>query len=178
MFWIPIALGILLAAAGAEAAAQSGITVVVPELAKVRVGPGTVYDQIGELTKGQTAIASGRTQSNDWVQIEFAGAPDGKGWVFAALIRLQGGTIDQLPLASTPPTATLPPTPPGQGDPLSATAAPVRLPTYTPPAPATPRYFVNTTPDLVGFPAAIIIISLTFMGVIGAVIAFFRRSAR
>jgi len=160
------------------ASAQTNIVVVVPESAKVRLGPGTYYDQLGELTAGQTAPATGRTQYNDWVQIDYATGPLGKGWVYINLIELQGGTVDQLPLVQTPPTATLPPTPQGDTNPVLFTQVPTRLPTYTPaPVIAVPTY---TNSDLVvtGFPMAWVILGLFTLGIIGIVMAVIRWNAK
>ncbi len=157
--------------------AQTNIVVFVPEQAKVRVGPGTVYDQVGELDHGQSAPAIGRSQYNDWIQIQFIRAPNDQGWVYANLVELRGGQIDQLPIAQTPPTATLPPTPEGDSNPLLATPLPTRLPTYTPAPPVTPASFTNNTTPVVGFPSAIFILGLFGIGVFGAVMAVIRRKA-
>lgn len=159
------------------ASAQANIVVFVPELAKVRVGPGTIYDQLGELTQGQTAPATGRSQYNDWVQIDYPTGPLGKGWVYLNLIELRGGTVDQLPLAQTPPTATLPPTPAGDSNPILNTPVPTRLPTYTPAPAVTMPAYVNAAPAAVGFPSALFIIGLFVLGIIGVVMAVIRRNA-
>jgi uncharacterized protein YraI len=173
-----VILSFWLAGLGVKAvAAQSSLVVFVPELVKVRVGPGTVYDQVGELTAGQTAAALGRSQFNDWVQIEFASSPTGRGWVYAKLIELQGGTIDQLPLAEAPPTATLPPTPVGDSNPSLATPSPTRLPTFTPAPPVVIPTYENSTPSVGGFPSALLILGLLAIGLVGAVLAVIRRNA-
>jgi hypothetical protein len=150
----------------------------VPELAKVRVGPGTVYDQLGELTQGQSTAAIGRSEYKDWIEVDFPDAPSGKGWVFANLVELRGGTIDDLPVVQAPPTATLPPTPEGDGpNPLLYTPVPTHLPTYTPAPSVTAPAYINTPPSAVGFPSAVIIIGLFALGVAGVVLAVIRRNA-
>lgn len=160
------------------AATQTGFVVFVPELAKVRVGPGTVYDQVGELSAGQTAPAVGRSQYNDWIQVEFVGAPEGKGWVFADLVEVRGGSIEQLPLAEAPPTATLPPTPQGAVDPLLATQTVTPLPTFTPAPPVAIATFENpVSAGASGFPPILLIFGLLSLGLFGAVMAIIRRNA-
>ena len=158
--------------------AQTNMIVYVPELAKVRVGPGTFYDQLGELTQGQSTAAIGRSEYNDWIQVDFPSAPAGKGWVYANLVELRGGTVDQLPLVEAPPTATLPPTPQGDGpNPLLFTPVPTHLPTYTPAPAVTLPAYINTPPTAVGFPSATIIIGLFGLGLVGVVLAIIRRKA-
>jgi hypothetical protein len=159
-------------------AAQTGLTVFATEGVTVRAGPGTVYDRAGELAAQQSAAALGRSEYNDWIQIEFANGPDGKGWVYAKFVELQGGQIDQLPLAESPGTPTLPPTPQGEVDPLSITLTPTRLPTYTPAPPVTVPVFQQSTPASdSGFPSILLIFGLLALGVFGVVMATIRRNA-
>ena len=160
------------------AATQTGLVVFVPELAKVRVGPGTVYDQVGELSAGQTAPAIGRSLYNDWIQVEFVGAPAGQGWVYANLVEVRGGSIEQLPIPEVPPTATLPPTPPGNVDPLLMTQTPTPLPTFTPAPPVVVPTFADSTPTRGGgFPPIWLILGLLIIGLEGAGMAVIRRNA-
>ena len=158
-------------------AAQASATVYVPELAKVRAGPGTVYDEIGRLGAGETVPAIGRSQYNDWIQIEFPLGAGGVGWVYTALVEVRGATLESLPVAAAPPTATLPPTPAGQT--IGATApiqSPTRLPTFTPaPAVEIPA-FENSTSGGRGFPPALFILALFGLGVVGGVMAVIHAS--
>jgi len=151
----------------------SPLRVVAPEQANVRSGPGTVYDEVGQLVNGDSAPAIGRSEFKDWIQIEYSAGPDGKGWVFAAFVSLEGGGVESLPVAPVPPTATLPPVE------LSTTAVaplPTRLPTFTPGPTAAILNFENSTPGR-GFPSALLIIGLLIVGVFGGVMAFVRRAA-
>ena len=85
----------------------------------VRKGPGTDFDAVGTLNAKETAALTGKDTSGSWVQIEYAAAPHGKGWIAAAYV--QGASLDALPVIgdsnkSTADTATS--TPP----PMTATA--------------------------------------------------------
>ena len=48
----------------------------------VRSGPDTKYALLGKVKNGDTLNATGTIDSGDWVQIQFADAPDGVGWIF------------------------------------------------------------------------------------------------
>lgn len=59
----------------------------------VRAGPGTEFDVVGSLVRGNTATISGRNEAGDWLQIE---TPQGIGWIFAPLIETS------IPIAELP----------------------------------------------------------------------------
>jgi len=59
----------------------------------VRSGPGVTFPQVGLLKPGDKARALGQTNEADWIYIEFPGAPQGKGWVNAAFVKLTGGVL-------------------------------------------------------------------------------------
>lgn len=180
MHWTVTVLAMVLGVlrASSPLAPLSGITVLVPELAKVRTGPGTIYDQVGELSKGQTAPAFGRSQYSDWIQIGYSDAPDGKGWVYVSLVALSGGKVEDLPIVSAPPTATLPPTAEGTVEPPTGTPTIAAPPTFTPPAPATLIVYSSAAALPSGFPPAVAIVALAAIGLIGAVMAVVRRNVR
>ena len=80
----------------------------------IRSGPGTEYGVIGVLNSNDTVFITGRDAGGAWIQIEFASAPDGKGWVTAQL--LQAENIESAPViggsaAATPVPAWPNPTP-------------------------------------------------------------------
>jgi hypothetical protein len=62
----------------------------------VRNGPGTEYELLGELNSNDVVFITGKDSGGKWMQIEFANAPDGKGWVTAEF--LQTGNIETVPL--------------------------------------------------------------------------------
>lgn len=82
----------------------AGVSGLVIQKINVRSGPGTSFDALGELNPNDVVFISGKDESGKWLQIEFAGAADGKGW--AALEFLKVEDTDSLPvIGSTPPTA-------------------------------------------------------------------------
>jgi uncharacterized protein YraI len=62
----------------------------------VRKGPGTDFDALGTLNAKESAALTGRDSSGSWLQIAYAPAPDGKGWVAAAFIK--SGAVQGLPI--------------------------------------------------------------------------------
>jgi len=66
-----------------ESSAQIEPYIQAEEAVRVRSGPGTEYDRIGQLYPGDTAPVVGQNAERSWWQIEFAGADDGLGWVSA-----------------------------------------------------------------------------------------------
>jgi len=59
----------------------------------VRTGPGITYPKAGLLASGDKAVARGRTAANDWIYIDFPGAPQGKAWVYSVYTKLDGGEL-------------------------------------------------------------------------------------
>jgi hypothetical protein len=142
--------------------------------ANIRVGPSaSVYPVIGQLFPGDTAAALGRSPGGDWIQIEFAGAPGNKGWVYSPLVLLSSGTlqiVEPPPTPIPPPTSTIDPTLAAQ---FSILPTSTRLPTFTPPAPlSTPIYTQATATDQSNdIPMAIVILSLGGFGIIGFILS-------
>lgn len=141
----------------------------------VRAGPNALTEQIGVLLVGQEANAIG--QYGDWIQIEYPGAPNGIGWVFAPYVDLVGGSVPfvEPPPTSTPQTTkTIDPTLAAQ---FIITAQPTRLPTFTEPPPlAIPTFEVEngaTAPG--GIPKGFVIIGLAGLGIFMGLVALLRR---
>ena len=65
----------------------------------VRKGPGTTFDAVGTLNPKDTAALTGKDTSGSWVQIQFPGGPNGKGWIAAAYI--QAASIQALPVVES-----------------------------------------------------------------------------
>ena len=74
-------------------------TVTVVERANLRAGPGTDFELIATLNSGETAAAIGRTEEDDWIQVEFPAAPNGKAWLLARLVSVSV-PVEQLPVAT------------------------------------------------------------------------------
>jgi uncharacterized protein YraI len=81
-----------------ETTSGSGAAVngLVTQKVNVRNGPGTTYELLGVLNPDDVVFIIGRDPDSQWIQVEFAGAPDGKGWVTAEF--LQAGSLDNVPL--------------------------------------------------------------------------------
>lgn len=158
------------------------ITVLSDEpFANIRSGPSaSIYPVIGQLRPGDTAPALGRSPGGDWIQIEFSGAPNNKGWVYSPLVVLSPGTLqiaEPPPTPMPPPTSTIDPTLAAQ---FSIQPTNTRLPTFTAPAPLNTLAFteapIKTESNSV--PTALIILSLGGFGLIGFILSllFPRRS--
>jgi hypothetical protein len=165
----------------ATPAADSGmfITVITDEpQINVRMGPSSsIYPIVGTLLRGATAPALGRSQGGDWVQIEFAGAPNNMGWVYSPLVQVSPGTLKIAappPTPVPPPTSTIDPTLAAQ---LNIVPTNTRLPTFTPPPSLTiPSYTeLPTAETLESIPVAVIIIALVILGGIGFSLSLFLR---
>ncbi len=102
-------------------------TATVVQLAKVRVGPGVGYMEMGLLEPGTVIVITGRIQGNGWLQIEYPSGLDGRGWVLGQLVKFEGEYAGL-------PFYNLLATPEGKED--NAPAAPAL--TDTPSAPVTP----------------------------------------
>jgi uncharacterized protein YraI len=146
------------------------ITVITEEpVINVRMGPSsTVYPVVGQLARGATAPALGRSPGGDWIQIEFPGAPNNMGWVYSPLVQVSPGTlrISEPPPTPIPPaTATIDPTFAAQ---FTIIPTQPRLPTFTPPpALVVPSY--TQKPAVVEdnpVPLGMVIIALAVLGVI------------
>ncbi len=120
-------------AATATPAAASGDTVTANTGgANVRSGPGTVYQIIGGLDGGKTAVVKGRNAGNDWLAIDFNGTT---GWVYTGVVTY-GGTIANLPIVAAPPAPSgsgSNPAPVATTAPTSAAPAPTAAPAQTGP---------------------------------------------
>jgi uncharacterized protein YraI len=74
----------------------SAVSGLVTQKINVRSGPGKEYETLGVLNSNDVIFITGRDPGSVWLQIEFASAPDGKGWIAAEF--LQTGNIESLPL--------------------------------------------------------------------------------
>jgi uncharacterized protein YraI len=157
-------------------ATYGGPTVFAADQVNIRSGPGVNYDLIGVMIAGQTASAIGRSQAKEWIQIDYPGGPAGRAWVYAPLVSLRAGTIDQLPVGEAPPTSTPLVTQTSEpGTILPTTAVPTRLPTFTAAPPVVQPTF--QTPELGGggFPPALLIIGLFMVGVLAGAMVVLRQ---
>ncbi len=197
-FWVAAVLAMALLWAGWHAAAgqaafqaanptpmptvtgtPTGPTVVVlgggnPQV-HVRAGPSSRWPIIGILVVGERVPAIGRTPAGEWIKIVYPGSPDGTGWVYAYVVRLEGGDV---PIVEPPPTPTPKVTP--TVDPTLAAqflveVPPTRLPTFTAPPPLAVPTFVDSVPATTRFPSALVIIGLLALGMFGMAVSFWQR---
>jgi uncharacterized protein YraI len=95
----------LVEATSGSGSAVSGLVI---QKVNVRNGPGTEYELLGVLNSNDVVFITGKDPSGKWIQIEFASAPDGKGWVIAEF--LQMGNIETVPLIASATDETTNPT--------------------------------------------------------------------
>ena len=153
-----------------------GVTATVPinqeESVNVRSGPGVFFDKVGVLLPGQEAPVIGRSAGGDWVMMDYPGAPNNIGWIYAPVVQISPG---ELPIIEPPPTPTplitqtINPTLAAQ---FISTPNPTRLPTYTPSDPLViPTYEdISRSSVLGGIPMGLVIL---FIGGLGSLLAIF-----
>ena len=158
----------------------TGPYILVPDEVNVRLGPSTDYGLVGVLISGQEAPAIGRSSGGDWIQINYPGVQGNVAWVYAPLVRLEGGQ-GFLPVVEPPATptaqitATIDPTLAAQFNLGEATAT--RLPTFTPVSQQVlPTFEPPGGSSPLGFPPILAILGLMVVGLFGLVISFLRVS--
>lgn len=154
------------------------ITVITDEpQINIRMGPSSsVYPIVGTLLTGSTAPALGRSQGGDWIQIEFPGAPDNKGWVYSPLVQVSPGALQIVappPTPVQPATSTVDPTLAAQ---FNIVPTSTRLPTFTPPPSLTlPAYTPSTNNSENSVPLGVIILAFAVLGLVGLPLSMIRR---
>jgi uncharacterized protein YraI len=93
-----------------ETASGSGSVVngIVLQKVNVRSGPDIASELLGVLNSNDLVFITGRDAESKWIQIEFASAPDGKGWVTAEF--LQAENLESVPQLGVAAEATPVPT--------------------------------------------------------------------
>lgn len=87
----------------------SAVSGLVIQKVNVRDGPDIGHELLGVLNSSDVVFITGKDPSGEWIQIEFASAPDGKGWVTAEF--LQMGNIETVPIIGDSVDETTTPTP-------------------------------------------------------------------
>jgi uncharacterized protein YraI len=77
-------------------AAGSGPSGAIIQQVNVRSGPGTDFSTLGILNPKDVVSLTGKDANGVWLQIQYAGAPDGRGWVTAAYVQAAG--VEMLPI--------------------------------------------------------------------------------
>lgn len=155
------------------------ITVITDEpQINVRMGPSSsVYPVVGILLTGSTAPALGRSQGGDWIQIEFPGAPNNKGWVYSPLVQVSPGAlqiVEPPPTPVPPATSTIDPTLAAQ---FNVIPTSTRLPTFTPPPTLVVPTYIQPGSDGSdeSVPLGVIILAFAVLGLIGLPLSLTRR---
>ncbi|NLB70444.1 MAG: hypothetical protein GX797_00360 [Chloroflexi bacterium] len=141
----------------------------------VRAYPTSTSTRVGVFLVGQEAKAYG--YYGDYVMIDYAGAPDNRGWIVTNRVEVFGGSLPMLqpPPTETPSiTMTIDPTLAAQ---FIITAIPSRLPTFTePPMLQIPTYPSETGGTTTGgLPIGYVIVTLAGLGLFLTLIAILRR---
>jgi heat shock protein HslJ/uncharacterized protein YraI len=85
-------------------------TVVAPDGANIRVGPGTDYASVGVLAVGTSGQVTGTSVDSKWIVILAPQAPKSQGWVAAGLVTVEN--MDSVPIVPPPgEVATVTPVP-------------------------------------------------------------------
>ena len=69
---------------------------IVQQQLNVRSGPGTDFNSLGTLNPQDVVSLIGKDSQGTWLQIDFEGGPEGKGWVNAAFVQAKG--VEKLPI--------------------------------------------------------------------------------
>jgi hypothetical protein len=180
-FWNPVLAQQLNTATPTPTVAGSAsgayITVTYPEGTNVRTGPSSFdYPTVGHIPVGGTAPATGRSPAGEWIQIEYADAPRGKGWVYAAHVSLS--TESLLPIVEPPPTPAPQETPtlnPTFVAAFQVLPTSTRLPTFTVPPPLEIPTYTNPANSSSSRVTTTVIIILGLIGLAGILITSIRR---
>jgi uncharacterized protein YraI len=79
----------------AGGAAEGGAGIIQQQI-NVRSGPGTNFNSLGTMNAQDVVTVIGRDANGAWLQIHFSAGPDGKGWVNAAFVEVDG--VESLPI--------------------------------------------------------------------------------
>lgn len=80
---------------GAGTGNGSAVSALVIQKINVRNGPAATFESLGALNPNDVVFITGKDPGGAWMQIEFAHAPEGTGWVAAEF--LQAGNLDSVP---------------------------------------------------------------------------------
>ena len=83
---------------------ESSASVLAVQRVNVRSGPGTQFETIGILSPNDVVALTGKDPSGAWLQIEFASAPEARGWINEGFVQASG--VETVPILAVPgPTA-------------------------------------------------------------------------
>ncbi len=160
-------------------ATLSGPVVYSPDQLNIRSGPSVAFPQVGFLVSGQQTPLLGRSESGSWIQVEYLGAPDNKGWISRDLVQIRGidfNAIEIIEFDSTPPpppTASPPPEVLQLIEERDGEATVV--PTYTYPATLAVQTFADPSPTAPSVPPAMIMMGLLAVTIVFGGLSIVRR---
>ncbi len=132
--------------------------VVVKNSVNVRSGPGVIYDVIGVARQDERYLITGQFPPGDWLQIDYNGKV---GWIYRALVNIEGDAGQIPPITDIPPTPTFTPSPTPTDTP-TPTLTPSPIPTQaddtpSPPTPVPPTATPLPPSPTPGPPMAVIV---------------------
>ena len=147
------------------------------EQINVRSGPGTDYPKVGVLLNRQQVPAIGATAGGSWVQIIYQGVEEGVAWVYAPLVRIEGGVLAIVAPPPTPTPLVTPTIDPTLASQFIVDIPATRLPTFTPPPPLAIATFPveEAATSTGGIPIGSVITGLTVVGIFGLIISLLSR---
>ncbi|MCZ2121953.1 MAG: hypothetical protein LC108_06795 [Anaerolineales bacterium] len=69
----------------------------------LRASASMTSETVSTLEVGQSAVALGRSENNEWVLIELAEPPGEQAWAYASLIQFTNGALNALPIVTPAP---------------------------------------------------------------------------
>ncbi len=84
-------------------------TITAQQNTNCRKGPGPIYERVGALNIGQTALVYGRNSTSTWWYIENPSRPGSYCWVWGGSTTVSGATVE-LPVYTPPPPPATPTT--------------------------------------------------------------------
>lgn len=70
--------------------APGAVTATILQQARVRVGPGLGYMEVGVVEAGSVVVLTGHIRKEAWYQIEYPSGLEGRGWVAGELVKFEG----------------------------------------------------------------------------------------
>ena len=71
-----------------------------PNPLNLHVSPSLTSQAVGVLNASETAKAVGKSQGDEWIQIEVPGEPGKLAWVYASLVQYTSGDTNMLPVVT------------------------------------------------------------------------------
>ncbi|MEW6401787.1 MAG: SH3 domain-containing protein, partial [Chloroflexota bacterium] len=96
--YVQVNAGVEVPVISVGAGAGSTASVLVVQRVNVRTGPGTQFETVGNLAPNDVVALTGKDSSGVWLQIEYAAAPESRGWINAEFVQANGA--ESVPVAA------------------------------------------------------------------------------